>query len=66
MGGSLALLAEHFPGSRLRLDRIAGLFGGSHFGPISQADTGALEGALFAGCVVAAMLLARRQLDERS
>jgi DNA-binding winged helix-turn-helix (wHTH) protein len=66
MGGSLALLAEHFPGSRLRLDRIAGLFGESDFGPISQAVTGALEGALFAGCVVAAMLLARRQLDERS
>ncbi|MGN6156109.1 MAG: winged helix-turn-helix domain-containing protein [Sphingomicrobium sp.] len=66
MGGSLALLAEHFPGSRLRLDRIAGLFGENDFGPITQAVTGALEGALFAGCVVAAMLLARRQLDERS
>lgn len=65
MGGSLALLAEHFPGSRLRLDRIGALFGESGFGPATQAITGALEGALFAGCVVAAMLLAKRQLDER-
>jgi DNA-binding winged helix-turn-helix (wHTH) protein len=65
MGGSLALLAGHFPGSRLRLDRIGALFGESGFGPVTQVVTGALEGALFAGCVVAAMLLARRQLSER-
>jgi DNA-binding winged helix-turn-helix (wHTH) protein len=66
MGGSLALLAAHFPGSRLRLDRIGALFGESGFGAVTQAVTGALEGALFAGCVVAAMLLAQRQLDGRS
>ncbi|HWI76635.1 MAG TPA: transcriptional regulator [Sphingomicrobium sp.] len=65
MGGSLALLAEHFPGSRLRLDRIGALFGESGFGPVAQTVTGALEGALFSGCVVAAMLLARRQLNQR-
>jgi DNA-binding winged helix-turn-helix (wHTH) protein len=65
MGGSLVLLAEHFPGSRLRLDRIGALFGESGFGPLTQAVTGALEGALFAGCVVAATLLARRQLGQR-
>jgi DNA-binding winged helix-turn-helix (wHTH) protein len=65
MGGSLALLAVHFPGSRLHLDRIGALFGESDFGPVTQAVTGALEGALFAGCVVAAMLLAKRQLDGR-
>ena len=64
MGGSLARLAEHFPGSRLRLDRIGALFGESGFGPVTQAVTGALEGALFAGCVVAAMLLAKRQLED--
>jgi DNA-binding winged helix-turn-helix (wHTH) protein len=64
MGGSLGLLAEHFPGSRLRLDRIGALFGESGFGPVTQAVTGALEGALFAGCVVAAMLLAKRQLED--
>ena len=65
MGGSLALLADVFPGSRLRLDRIANLFGESTFGPRTQAVTGALEGALFTACVVAAMLLARRQLNRR-
>lgn len=64
LGGSLAVLAEHFPGSRLRLDRIGALFGESGFGPVTQAVTGALEGALFAGCVVAAMLLAKRQLED--
>jgi DNA-binding winged helix-turn-helix (wHTH) protein len=64
MGGSLALLAEHFPGSRLRLDKIGAVFGESGFGPVTQLVTGTLEGALFAGCFVAAMLLARRQLDE--
>jgi DNA-binding winged helix-turn-helix (wHTH) protein len=66
MGGSLALLADHFPGSRLRLDRIGALFGETDFGPVTQEVTGALEGGLFAACVVAAMLLARRQLQQRS
>jgi DNA-binding winged helix-turn-helix (wHTH) protein len=65
MGGSLALLADRFPGSRLRLDRIGALFGESSFGPVSQEVTAALEGALFAACVVAAILLARRQLHPR-
>ena len=64
MGGSLALLAESFPGSRLRLDRIAGIFGESDFGQLTQVLTGALEIALFTGCVVAAMLLAKRQLQR--
>jgi len=60
MGGSLDLLARHFPASRLRLDQIGALFGEHGFGPISQIVTGGLEGALFGGCVVGAMLLARR------
>ena len=60
MGGSLDLLASHFPGSRLRLDRIGEVFDESGFGPISQAVTGGLEGALFGACVVAAMLVAWR------
>jgi DNA-binding winged helix-turn-helix (wHTH) protein len=64
MGGSLDLLARHFPASRLRLDHIGGLFGERGFGPISQIVTGGLEGALFAGCVVGAMILARRTLGE--
>lgn len=62
MGGSLDLLARSFPGSRLRLDQISALVGESGFGPVSRIVTGGLEGALFGGCVVGAMLLARRSL----
>ena len=60
MGGSLDTLARHFPASRLRLDQIGALFGEQSFGPVSQIVTGGLEGALFGGCVVGAMLLVRR------
>lgn len=63
MGGSLDLLATQFPGSRLRLDRLGALFGEAGFGPISQAVTAALEGALFATCLVGAMGLARRGME---
>jgi DNA-binding winged helix-turn-helix (wHTH) protein len=63
MGGSLDLLAHQFPGSRLRLDHIGALLGEQGFGPVSQAVTGGLEGALFAGCVVAAMTLAQRSMN---
>ena len=66
MAGSLDLLTRHFPGSHFRLDRIGTLFGEEGFGPVSQAVTGALEGALFAGCLVAAMALASRTLGEKS
>ena len=66
MGGSLDLLATTLPGSRLRLDHIGALFGEAGFGPVSAATTGALEGALFSGFVVAAMILARRSLPGRS
>lgn len=62
MGGSLDLLARQFPQSRLRLDGLGALFGEPGFGPLSQAVTGGLEGALFAGSLVAAMILARRSL----
>ena len=62
MGGSLDLLARAFPDSRLRLDPLTALFGESGFGPVSQIVTGAIEGALFSGCVVGAMIIARRQL----
>ena len=62
MGGSLDLLAHGFPGSRLRLDQLGGLFGESGFGPISQIVTGGLEGMLFGACIVGAMILARRHL----
>lgn len=63
MGGSLAELATRFPQSRLRLDQIGALFGESGFGPVSLAVTSALEGALFAAWLVAAMILARRRLN---
>jgi DNA-binding winged helix-turn-helix (wHTH) protein len=63
LGGSLDLLERSFPASRLRLDRIGAIFGESGFGPISQAVTGALEGALFGACVVGMMAIARRSRD---
>jgi DNA-binding winged helix-turn-helix (wHTH) protein len=63
MGGSLDLLARLFPGSRLRFDQIGSLFGESGFGPVSQIVTGGLEGAVFGGCIVGAMTLARRSLS---
>ena len=66
MAGSLDLLARQFPNSRLRLDQIGALFGESGFGPISQTVTGGLEGALFGGCVVGAMILARRSLSANA
>ncbi len=62
MGGSLELLVRQFPDSRLSLDRIGALFGETGFGPVSQSVTGGLEGALFCGSVVAAMILSRRRL----
>ncbi len=64
MAGSLDLLARQFPGSRLRLDPIGGMFGEVDFGPISQAMTAALEGALFTTCIVFAILLANKSLRE--
>ncbi len=60
MAGSLDLLARSFPDSRLRLDPIGALFGEKGFGPISDVVTAGLEGALFGGCVVGAMIVARR------
>lgn len=60
MAGSLDLLARGFPSSRLSLDQIGSLFGEPGFGPLSQIVTGCLEGALFGGCIVGAMIIARR------
>jgi DNA-binding winged helix-turn-helix (wHTH) protein len=64
MGGSLDLLARGFPDSRLRLDQIGALFGERGFGPVSQVVTGGLEGALFGGCIVGAMMIARRNFGR--
>ncbi len=60
MLGSLVLLAESFPASRLRPERIGMLFGDDGFGAVTQLASGALEGALFGGCLVAALILVRR------
>ncbi len=65
-GGSLDLLARSFPESRLRLDEMGGLFGETGFGPISQMVSGGLEGLVFAGCIMAAMTIARRQLSDQA
>jgi hypothetical protein len=56
MAGSLALLADGFPNSRLQLDQIGRVFGEDAFGPVSQTVFGGLEGALFAACVVGVMM----------
>lgn len=64
MGGSLDLLAQSFPGSRLSMDQIGTLFGEYGFGPISQAVTIGIEGALFGACVITAMTLVRRHLHS--
>ena len=60
MAGSLDLMARSFPDSRFRLDRIGLALGEEGFGPVSHIVTGALEGALFGGCIIGAMLLAKR------
>jgi hypothetical protein len=54
--GSLDSLARQFPDSRLRL--IGGLFGDS--GTAVEAALGLLEGGLFGGCVIAAIIAVRR------
>lgn len=64
MGGSLALLAEHFPGSRLQLDRMGSLLGETGFGPLTQLVTGALEASVFAACVAGAMAKAQGRLER--
>lgn len=64
MGGSLDLLARQFPTSRLRLDPIGTLFGEADFGPVTQAVTGGIEGALFCGFVVGTVILVQRQFGQ--
>lgn len=63
--GSLVLLQEEYPGSRLRVDRIGMLLGESNFGRVTELVTSALEGALFSGFVVAAMTYAQKRLAKK-
>ena len=65
LGGSLDLFAAHFPETRLGIAQVGALFGEPGFGYVTELATGALEGALFAGCVVCGMLLARRSAASR-
>jgi len=64
MLGSLALLADGFPGSRLRVDQIGRIFGESEIGPLTRVVATTLEAGLFSACVVAAMILAQRRFAD--
>lgn len=66
MGGSLDLLAHSFPGSRLRLGQLGMPFGNMGFGALAEFASGALEGALFGGCIVGAIRLAHHAVGECS
>ncbi|WP_374409294.1 transcriptional regulator [Pelagerythrobacter sp.] len=66
MGGSLALLADSFPGSQLRFGRLTALFGETGFGPLTRLNTGLLEGAVFALGTVGAMMLHERWWRQRA
>ena len=61
LGGSLAALSTQFPAARIRLDHLGGLFGETTFGPLSQAVTAGLEGALFGAAMVLALTLELRR-----
>jgi hypothetical protein len=65
MLGSLELLAEAFPGSRLRIDQVGRLFGEAGFGPVTRVASTVLEATLFSACVVAAMMIGRRGFLKR-
>ncbi len=60
MASSLARVAATFDQSRLDLRALAVLIGEPELGLPAQVALGALEGAIFGGCVVAAMVLGRR------
>ena len=61
MLGSLELLISGFPNSRLRLDRLSHAFADDRLNRLVHLCAGALETGLFAGCVVGAMMIARRR-----
>lgn len=60
MGGSLALLATSFAGSKLQLDRFGLLFGEPDFGLVTEVALSGVEGFLFCSCVVGAFALTAR------
>lgn len=61
MAGSLELVAERFPQSRLSLEQMGGAFGEAGFGPLTRLAISGVEGLLFTACVTAAILLSWRR-----
>jgi DNA-binding winged helix-turn-helix (wHTH) protein len=61
MASSLARVAAAFDGSRIDMAPLGRLFGEPQFGVAAQAALGAVEGAVFGGCVAAALLLTRER-----
>lgn len=64
MATSLARIAAAFDGSRLDMAPLGQLFGEPQLGLVAQSVLGAVEGAVFGGCVVAALLVARRHMPH--
>lgn len=64
MASSLARVSQTFEHSRLDLAPLARLFGEPQLGLVAQSALGALEGAVFGGCVAAVLVAARRQRSE--
>lgn len=61
MASSLAQVASSFEQSRLDLAPLARLFGEARLSLLARAGLGALEGAIFGGCVAAVLLASRRR-----
>ena len=59
MGGSLDLLAHSFSDSRLQLDALGRFFGEVRFGRTTQVVLAGIEGLIFTGCVVGALVASR-------
>ena len=65
MASSLARVAAAFDGSRIDMAPLGRLFGEPQFGVAAQSALGAVEGAVFGGCVAVALLLARARRRAR-
>lgn len=65
MGGSLEVLAKSTSGARWSLAPIGQILGERNFGPVAHLVTASLEGALFASCIAAALLVVRDQAMTR-
>lgn len=63
--GSLELLIDGFPNSRLRLDEISHAFAEPTLDWLVHLTAAAAEAGLFGACVVGAMTIARRRENQR-